>query len=78
MCDIQQAPIELWWRALLKVWGCVLSAWGVCGSMAEVLSTFGSRSSSIISEGLLLPSCEGLHSTYFRELVCICGRRASH
>lgn len=30
------------------------AAWGVCGSMVEVLSTFGSRSSSIISEGLLL------------------------
>ena len=29
MCDVQQAPLELWWRAPLEVQGCVLSGWGV-------------------------------------------------
>ena len=45
--------------------------------MAEVLSTFGTKSSTLILEVLLLSSCEGLHMTYFRELIFICGRRAS-
>ena len=77
MCDVQWAPLELWWRTLLEVQGCVLSGWGVGGSMAEVLSTFGIKNSSLISEGLLLSSCEGLHMTYFRELVSICERVGS-
>jgi len=77
MCDVQLAPLELWWRAPLKLRGCVLSDWGVGGSLGDVLSTFGTRGSSLILVGLLLSSCEGLHSTYFRELVSICGRRAS-
>ena len=77
MCDVQLAPLELWWRAPLKLRGCVLSDWGVSGSLGDVLSTFGTRGSSLILVGLLLSSCEGLHSTYFRELVSICGRRAS-
>ena len=47
MRDVQRAPLELWWRTLFKVWGCVLSGWGVDGSMAEVLSTFGTMSSSL-------------------------------
>ena len=57
--------------------GIFLSGWGVGGSMGDVLSTFGSRGSSLILVGLLLSSCEGLHLTYFRELVFICSRRAS-
>ena len=77
MCDVQLAPLELWWRAPLKLRGCVLSDWGVGGSLGDVLSTFGTRGSSLILVGLLLSSCEGLHSTYFRELVSICGRRVS-
>ena len=77
MCDVQLAPLELWWRAPLKLRGCVLSDWGVGGSLGDVLSTFVTRGSSLILVGLLLSSCEGLHSTYFRELVSICGRRAS-
>ena len=77
MCDVQLAPLELWWRDPLKLRGCVLSDWGVGGSLGDVLSTFGTRGSSLILVGLLLSSCEGLHSTYFRELVSICGRRAS-
>ena len=67
----------MWCRALLEVRDYVLSGWGVGGSMVEARSNFGSRSSSLISEGLLLSSCEGLQSTYFRELVSICGRRTS-
>ena len=77
MCDVQLALLELWWRAPLKLCGCVLSGWGVGGSMGDALSTFGTRGSSLILVGLLLSSCEGLHSTYFRELVFICSRRAS-
>ena len=77
MCDVQLAPLELWWRAPLKLHGCVLSGWGVGGFMGDALSTFGTRGSSLILVGLLLSSCEGLHSTYFRELVFICSRRAS-
>ena len=45
--------------------------------MGDVLSTFATRGSSLILRGLLLSSCEGLHSTYFRELISICGRRVS-
>ena len=66
-CDVQQVPLELWWRATLKqgfvrfgvVW---VTLWG-----HGVLSTFGTRGSSLTAVGLLL-SCEGLHSTYFSEL----------
>lgn len=66
-CDVQRAPLELWWRATLKqgfvgfgvVW---VTPWG-----HGVLSTFGARDSSLTAVGLLL-SCEGLHSTYFSEL----------
>ena len=71
MCDVQLAPLELWWRAPLKLRGCVLSDWGVGGSLGDVLSTFGTRGSSLILVGLLLSSCEGLHSTSLRELVSI-------
>ena len=77
MCDVQLAPLELYWRAPLKLCGYVLFGLGVGGSMGDVLSTFGTRGSSLILMGLLLSSCEELHSTYFRELVSICGRRAS-
>ena len=69
LCDVQQAPIELQ--------GCVPSGRDVVGSTGEVLSTFGTRVSSLILVGLLLSSFEGLHSTYFRELISICGRMAS-
>ena len=41
--------------------------------MAEVLFTFGTKSSSLISDRLLLSSYEGLHMTYFREVISICG-----
>ena len=77
MCDVQLAPLELWWRAPLKLCSCVISGWGVGGSMGDVLSTFATRGSSLILRGLLLSSCEGLHSTYFRELISICGRTVS-
>ena len=40
MCDVQLAPLELWWRAPFEVKGCVLSGWGVGASTEEVLSTF--------------------------------------
>ena len=53
----------------------VFSGWSVGASTGEVLSTFGARSSSLTLVGLLLSSCEGLHSTYFMELVSIQGRR---
>ena len=43
----------------------------------EVLSGFGDMDSSLLFIGLLLSSCEGLHSTSFRELVSIGGRRSS-
>ena len=77
MCDVQLAPLELCWRAPLKLCGCVLSGWGVNGSMGNILSTFGIRGSSLILMGLLLSSFEGLQSTYFRELFSICSRMAS-
>ena len=54
MCGVQQAPLKLWRRAPLEVWGCVLSAWGVGGSSGKVVSTFGVRRSSLILMGLLL------------------------
>ena len=72
MRDTQGTPVKLWWRAPLKVQGCVLSGSGVGGSSGEVLSTFGARCSSLILVGLLLSGCERLHSTYFRDLVCQC------
>ena len=74
LCDVQQAPLKLWWRAPLEEQGCVLSGWGVHVSMGEVLSTFGVMGSSLILVGLLLSNCEGLHSTSFRELISIGGR----
>ena len=77
MFDVWWAPLELRWRAILKVWGCVLSGWGMSGSMGEVLSTLGSSSSSLKFVVLLLSSSEGLHSTYCRETISMCGRRAS-
>ena len=77
MRDTQGTPVKLWWRAPLKVQGCVLSGSGVGGSSGEVLSTLGARCSSLILVGLLLSGCERLHSTYFRDLVSICGIRAS-
>ena len=77
MCDVQWAPIELWWWAPLVLRGCVLCGWGVGGSKGEVLSTFSASGSSLILLGLFLSSCEGLHSTYFRELVSFCSRGAS-
>ena len=39
MCDVQQAPLKLWW-APLEGRGCVLCWWGVRVSMWEVLSAF--------------------------------------
>ena len=60
MCDVQRAPLELWWRAPLEVWGSALSGWGVGGSTGEVLSTFGARGSSVILLGLTLSCCDGL------------------
>ena len=54
MCDVQLAPLELYWRAPLKLCGYVLSGLGVGGSMGDVLSTFGTRGSSLILMGLLL------------------------
>ena len=45
MCDIQQAPLELWWRAPLDLWGCTLSGWGMDGAPGKALSTFGARGS---------------------------------
>lgn len=44
--------------------------------MGEVLY-FGNRGSSLTLVGLLLSSCEGCHSTYFRELISNFGRGAS-
>jgi len=67
LCDVQPTPIELW--------GCVLSGWGVGASTGEVLFTFDARGSSLTLVGLLLSSCEALHSTYFMELISIGGRR---
>ena len=74
MRDIQGTPVKLW-RAPLEVQGCVLSGSGVGGSSGEVLSTFGAQCSLLILVGLLFSGCEGLHSTYFMELVSIWGRR---
>ena len=71
LCDVQRAPLEFWWRAPLEVWGSALYGWGVGGFMGEVLSTYGARGSSLILVGLMLSSCEGLHSTSLRELVSI-------
>ena len=72
MRDIQGTPVKLW-RAPLEVQGCVLSGSGVGGSSGEVLSTFGAQCSLLILVGLLFSGCEGLHSTYFRDLLSICG-----
>ena len=77
MCDVQLAPLELWWRAPLKLRGCVLSDWGVGGSLGDVLSTFGTRGSSLILAGLLLSSCEGLLSSYFWGFISVFGRGVS-
>ena len=77
VCDVWWAPLELRWRATLEVQGCVLSGWSVGGSMGKVLSTFGTSGSSLKFVVLLLSSSEGLHSTYCRELVSICSRKAS-
>ena len=62
--------------------GCVLSSWGVSGSMGEVLYAFATRDSSLALVGLLLSSSEResseiLQSISFRELISIGGRRSS-
>ena len=77
MCEFQRDPLKLWWRAPLEGSGCVLSSWGVLVSLGEVLCAFGAMNSSFLFIGSLLSSCEGLHSTSFRELVSIKGRRCS-
>ena len=59
MCDVQWAPLGLWWRSPVELWECVLSGWGVGGSTGEVLSTFGVRGSSVILLGLTLSRCDG-------------------
>ena len=59
MCDVQWAPLELWWRSPVELWECVLSGWGVGSSTGEVLSTFGARGSSVILLGLTLSRCDG-------------------
>ena len=76
-CDVQQAPLKLWWRASLKGLGCVLSGWGVRFSMGQVLCTFGAVGSSHLFVGLLCSSCEDLHLISFRELISIGGKRSS-
>ena len=74
---VQWVPLKLWWRTSIEVRGCFTSGWGVGGSMGVALSNYGARSSSLILVGFLLSSCEGLHSTYFRELISICDRSTS-
>ena len=69
MCDVQQDPLEFGGR-LLSICGVVSSLVGVW------LATRGRFSLSLVL-GVLLSSCEGLHSTYFRELLCICRRSTS-
>lgn len=59
MCNVQHAPLELRWRASLNLWGSVLSGWGVGCCTVEVLSTFGSRSSSEILVEFTFFSCDG-------------------
>ena len=51
--------------------------WGVGGFTGEILSTLAATGNSLKLVGLLFSICELLHSTYFRELVSIYGRRAS-
>ena len=48
---------------LVRVGVVWVTPWG-----CRVLSTFGTRRSSLIAVGLLLSCCEGLYSTYFSEL----------
>ena len=76
MSDVWWAPLELRWRVTLEGQGRILSGWGMSGFMGAVLSTFGTSSSSLEFVVLLLSSNEGLHSTYCRETVSLCGRRA--
>jgi hypothetical protein len=59
MCDVQHSPLELWWRAPLDLWGCVLSGLGMGGCTVEVLSTFGTKSSSEILVEFTFSSCDG-------------------
>lgn len=47
--------------------GCVLSGWCVCVSIGNVLSDLGAMGSHFNSWDR--SSCEGLHSTSFRELA---------
>lgn len=78
--DVQWVPFMFRWRAPLEVWSFVLSGKGVCESTGDILSNFSARFFfffSLILMGLLVSSCEGLHSAYFRELVSLCCRRAS-
>ena len=49
----------------------------VGGFTGEILSTLAATGNSLKLVGLLFSICELLHSTYFRELVSIYGRRAS-
>ena len=67
---------EVWLRTPLDRQGCVLSGWCVHVSTGNVLCAFGAMDSSLLLMGSLLSSCEGLHSTSFRELVSIGGRRS--
>ena len=55
----------------------VLSSWDVPVSTGDVLPAFGTVGSSLLLVGFLLSSCEGLHSTSFRELISIEGTRSS-
>ena len=75
--DVQWVPLMFRWRAPLEVWSFVLYGKCVCVSTGYILSNFGARVFLLILMGLLASNCEGLHSAYFRELVSICGRRAS-
>ena len=57
--------------------------WSCSGSSSRVVMgglcrgvLFVARGSSLILAGLLLSSCEGLLSSYFRGLISMCGRGA--
>lgn len=54
MCDVQWDPLELWWRAPLEVWSCVLTGWGAGGSRKDALYNFGASGPSLMLVGLLL------------------------
>ena len=48
------------------------SSYVVMGALQGVLSSFGTRCSSQILAWLLLSTCEGLLSSYFRGLISMC------